>query len=167
VNNKQIVSLQAAPGLCVRTADQADLHHLRTWKNEQRRYFFHQDLISPEQQQRWFDAFSQRPNDYMFVVEWQGQPIGCMGIRLLEAQWDIYNVILGDPAHGKQGHMGRSFAAMLAMALQVYAAPITLKVLKHNPAVAWYLKNGFTIAFEASDHYGLRYEGPIPKDIPP
>ena len=73
--------------------------------------------------------------------------------------------LMGEDAYGKQGHMGRAFAAMLLMASQHLQLPITLKVLKHNPAVGWYLKNGFTTAFEAEDHFGLRYQAATEKDI--
>jgi RimJ/RimL family protein N-acetyltransferase len=160
MNHKDTVNHEISPGLRLRSATALDIENLRAWKNAQSQFFFHQAEISPTQQRAWFDAFVQRPNDYMLMVEHQGTAKGCMGIRLLEAQWDIYNVILGDPAFGGQGHMGRAFAAMLAMALQQCDLPITLKVLKHNPAVRWYLKNGFTTAFEAEDHFGLRYQAP-------
>lgn len=160
MNHKDTVNLDISPDLRLRSATTRDLENLRAWKNAQSQFFFHQTEISPAQQLAWFDAFVQRPNDYMLMVEHQGTAKGCMGIRLLDAEWDIYNVILGDPAFGRQGHMGRAFAAMLAMALQQRDLPITLKVLKHNPAVGWYLKNGFTTAFEAEDHFGLRYQAP-------
>jgi len=87
-----------------------------------------------------------------------------MGIRLLNSEWDIYNVILGDTTYGRKGHMGRAIATMIQMALQQRDLPITLKVLKHNPAVSWYLKNGFVSLFEADDHYGLIYRATNIKD---
>lgn len=158
MNHKNTVSIDLSPGLRLRSATDLDLDMLRTWKNAQSQFFFHQAEISPAQQRAWFDAFVQRPDDYMLMVEHQGTAKGCMGIRLLDTEWDIYNVILGDPTFGKQGHMGRAFAAMLGMARQQHDLPITLKVLKHNPAVGWYLKNGFTTASEAADHFGLRYQ---------
>lgn len=164
MNDKNTVSIQVAPDLRLLSATSSDLHHLREWKNAQRQFFFYQELISPEQQQKWFDAFVLRPHDYLLMVEQGGVRMGCMGIRLLNAEWDIYNVILGDASYGKQGHMRRAFAAMLAMALQERELPITLKVLKHNPAVDWYLKNGFITAFEADDHFGLRYQAATQKD---
>lgn len=159
-NNLIIDVASETQNLRLRSATSLDLDFLRSWKNSQRKYFFHQAEINFEQQRAWFDTFLHRPHDHMLMVECQGAAIGCMGIRLLDSEWDVYNVILGNPAFGKQGHMGRAFAAMLAMALQQRALPITLKVLKHNPAVGWYLKNGFATAFEAEDHFGLRYQAP-------
>ena len=166
MHHKNTVSIDISPGLRLRSATALDLDKLRAWKNAQSQFFFHQTEISPAQQSAWFEAFVQRPHDYMLMVEHQGTDKGCMGIRLLDFEWDIYNVILGDPAFGKQGHMGRAFAAMLAMARQERDLSITLKVLKHNPAVGWYLKNGFTTAFAAEDYFGLRYQAPTQKDTP-
>ena len=164
MNEKNQVAIEVSHALNLRSATQRDLGFLRAWKNDQRQFFFHQDLISIEQQQQWFDNFIQRPYDHMLMVEVDAKAMGCMGIRLLDSEWDIYNVILGDAAYAKQGHMARAFAAMLRMALQQHAYPITLKVLKHNPAHGWYLKNGFVTAFEAEDHYGLRYQTATQKD---
>ena len=166
MTNKNTIRIDIGPGLLLRSAAVADLEKLRVWKNSQSQFFFHQSEIRSEQQRAWFEAFVQRPNDFMLMVEHQSTAKGCMGIRLLDSEWDIYNVILGDPAFGKQGHMGRAFAAMLAMARQERNLPITLKVLKHNPAVGWYLKNGFTTAFAAEDHFGLRYQAPTHKETP-
>lgn len=164
MNDKNQVAMDVTPTLSLRSAKTHDLDHLRQWKNDQRQYFFHQEVISPAQQQQWFSAFVQRPHDYLLMVELNGTSIGCMGIRMLASEWDIYNVILGDAGYAKQGHMGCAFAAMLKMALAKSDLPITLKVLKHNPAVGWYLKNGFVTAFEAEDHYGLRYQAATQKD---
>ncbi len=150
--------------LCLRSANAADLENLRNWKNSQHRFFFNQDLINPEQQQLWFSHFAQRPHDYMLMVCIQSTAIGCMGIRLLNSEWDIYNVILGDATYGRKGHMGRALSTMIDMTLQQSNLPITLKVLKNNPAVGWYLKNGFVSLFEADDHYGLSYQATNTKD---
>lgn len=169
MHGKKTVSIDVAfepPTLRLRSATPGDLDFLRSWKNAHRQFFFHQAEISTEQQRSWFDAFVQRPHDYMLMVEHQGTAIGCMGIRLLESEWDVYNVILGDAAYGKRGFMGCAFAAMLTMARQERALPITLKVLKHNPAVGWYLKNGFAISFEAQDHFGLHCQASTKKDTP-
>lgn len=168
--DKNTVSIAVASEshiLSLRSASALDLDHLRQWKNAQRMFFFHQDLITEAQQKKWFDGFIQRTNDYMLMVEHNGVPIGCMGIRLQSDEWDIYNVILGNAAYSKQGHMHRAFKAMLRMAQAQCALPITLKVLKQNPAVDWYLKNGFTTTFEATDHFGLTYQPQTAKDTSP
>lgn len=152
--------------LRLRSATDLDLDQLRDWKNSQRMFFFHQDLISAAQQKIWFDSFVERADDYLLMVEHDSVPIGCMGIRLQDDVWDIYNVILGNAIYSKHGHMHRAFKAMLQMALAKRALPITLKVLKHNPAVIWYLKNGFITTIEATDHFGLTYQPQTSKEVP-
>jgi RimJ/RimL family protein N-acetyltransferase len=81
-----------------------------------------------------------------------------MGIRVLESAWDVYNVILGLPDHGGKGLMGKSLQTMLRFALSLHAMPITLEVLRNNPAVAWYQKNGFVITSEQRDHYCMLFD---------
>jgi len=144
--------------LIIRAAEENDLENLRQWKNEQREFFFHIEMITPDQQRAWFAKFQARNHDYMFIVDLNGKAIGCMGIRLLDEAWDIYNVILGLPAYGKKGYMGKAFQAILAYAQSVNKRPITLQVLKGNPAVAWYKKNGFVVTAEHADYYSLVYQ---------
>jgi RimJ/RimL family protein N-acetyltransferase len=144
--------------LCLRAVNEHDLENLRQWKNEQREFFFHKDLIMPEQQRAWFAKFQARNHDYMFVVDLNGNAIGCMGIRLLDEAWDIYNVILGLPVYGKKGYMSQALQTMLTYAQSVSQSPITLQVLKANPAVEWYKKNGFVATAEQVDHYSLVYQ---------
>ncbi len=148
-NDKQI--------LILRNATVGDLENLRQWKNSQRDLFFHTEIISVEQQKIWFNEFQNRVNDYMFIVELNGISIGCMGIRLLSNRWDIYNLILGKSEFRKKGYMGKAFNAMLNFALTVKKSEITLQVLKFNPAVDWYKKNGFNVKSEHSNFYSMIY----------
>ena len=152
--------------LTIRSANENDLENLRQWKNEQREFFFYKDIITPEQQRAWFVKFQARNHDYMFIVDLNGKAIGCMGIRMFDEVWDIYNVILGLPDYGKKGYMGQALQAMLTYAQSVSQSPITLQVLKANPAVEWYKKNGFVAIAEQADHYSLIHQLQTNKEIP-
>jgi RimJ/RimL family protein N-acetyltransferase len=153
--NMTIMIATEVGSLTLRAARENDLGNLRQWKNEQREFFFHKDIITPELQREWFTKFQTRNHDYMFIVELNDKSMGCMGIRLLDDAWDIYNVILGLPEYGKKGYMGKALQAMLTHAQAVSNYPITLQVLKVNPAVAWYKKNGFVATDEHADYYSL------------
>jgi ribosomal protein S18 acetylase RimI-like enzyme len=142
----------------LRAANRQDLLNLRNWKNAQRAFFFHTEEITEGQQQTWFDAYQSRPQDYMLIVDGNERAIGCMGIRLLAAEWDVYNIILGDAIYAKKGYMGKAFQAMLAFASAQTLRPITLKVLKHNPAVSWYQKQGFEITEEQLDYFKMIFK---------
>jgi RimJ/RimL family protein N-acetyltransferase len=144
--------------LSLRTANEVDLPNLRQWKNEQREFFFFKGEISPEQQREWFRAYQARGDDYMFIVRVDETAIGCMGIRLLADSWDVYNVILGLAEHGGKGLMSKAFQTMLRFATSRCPKPITVRVLKRNPAVGWYKNNGFVITPEKPDHFYLSYK---------
>jgi RimJ/RimL family protein N-acetyltransferase len=153
--------------LALRAAEECDLPALREWKNLQSEFFFFKGHISAEQQTAWFAGFMQRPEDFMFMVDSGVDTIGCMGIRQLDDGWDIYNVILGSAAYSGKGLMSQAFQEMLTFASQRAERPISLKVLKHNPAVGWYQKNGFVIDSTADDHYFMLFKAKYEKEESP
>jgi RimJ/RimL family protein N-acetyltransferase len=144
--------------LNLRTAVENDIENLRIWKNMNKDFFFYKKEITESQQKEWFNQYLSRSDDYIFIVELNNQfPIGCMGIRKLENEWDAYNIILGESEFGGKGYMSIAFKKMLDFASNCESLPITLKVLKENPAVTWYEKNGFKkIAIEDS-HFYMKY----------
>lgn len=157
-NNFKITSDGDLNTLKLRPANENDLENLRNWKNEQRKFFFHKDIITLEQQYAWFAEFQARNHDYIFVVDINSIAIGCIGIRLLDGMWDVYNVILGLSDYGKKGYMSQALQTTLAYAKSVKNYPIKLQVLKANPAVSWYKKNGFLITTDNADHYSMVYQ---------
>lgn len=156
VQMEKIVTTLKVPyekgALAIRTSALGDLNNLREWKNAHKEYFFHKLEITPAQQEEWFSGYLLRADDYLFIVEFDGMPIGCMGIRFKGNNWDIYNVILGKTEFGGHGLMGRSYQVMLQFAKSQISRPISLQVLKNNPAIWWYEKNGFEVAQDLGDH---------------
>lgn len=150
----------AGDGLAIRSITSEHLEDLRNWKNAHRQYFFHQAIIEMPDQARWFAGYLQRAEDFMFVVECEGKSIGCMGIRWAEPGWDVYNVILGRTEFAGRGRMGRAFQTMMGFAMSRRAALITLKVLKDNPAIGWYIKNGFCVVADGGDHLAMQHQQP-------
>lgn len=146
-----VLQAPSVPGLRLRSAEREDAERLRAWKNAHRRYFFFQDEISAEAQRRWIEGYLARADDFMFIVELDGRPVGCMGFRLLDGLADVYNVILGDAAEGGRGLMSRALRLMLTHA-RTLTDRAGLKVLKDNPAVGYYQKNGFHVVKDAGDH---------------
>jgi len=153
MNESFLLESPALDGVSLRTATPADCEDLRSWKNEHRFRFFFQDLITPEQQRRWFDGYQARADDFMFVVRDGEQTAGCMGFRLRDGQSDVYNVILGDPRCGRRGVMARGMALMCSFARLRLDRPVVARVLKQNPAAAWYQRRGFTVLAEEEGHY--------------
>jgi RimJ/RimL family protein N-acetyltransferase len=141
----------------LRCAELPDIEYLRLLKNAHRQFFFYKQEITEEQQEVWYSAYHERLDDFMFIVWLDDNKIGCMGIRLLDNKWDVYNVILGDNEFKGTGIMGQSFQAMLSFARGRRDAPIGLSVLKNNPAIWWYKKNGFKIDSETPDHFEMSF----------
>lgn len=148
----------AVPGLSLRAVGLQDLELIRKWKNEQRQFFFYQNEISSDQQIKWYESFSQRPYDLMLATIYENQMFGCMGIRQDVENWDVYNVILGLGEFGGRGLMAQAFNALLNYAESIKAAPITLKVLKDNPAVTWYQRSGFKIIETHQNHFLMLHQ---------
>ena len=82
-----------------------------------------------------------------------------MGIRLIDDHtWDVYNVILGVDELRGRGLMKGALQAMLRFATSHRPSRITLKVLRGNPAMAWYRINGFVVTSEHADHFFMSYQ---------
>lgn len=133
-----------------------NLERLRHWKNKERKFFFHDQMITSTQQLEWYKNYQDEINNYMFIVTTNNIPIGCMGIRLKENKWDIYNIILGLSKFQKKGIMSTALKIMIEFALSKKDTTITLKVLIKNPAVKWYLNNDFEIIKKYTNYYYMR-----------
>ena len=143
----------------LRSISATDSEQLRQWKNANKNSFFLKRDIEPEEQQKWFEGFSGREHDHMFVVEQSvgdaSEPIGCMGFRRLydEGCVDAYNIIRSRKIEPADFTMADCFRTMLKYAAIKYPdLPIRCKVLKNNPAVAWYERNGFSVIDMAADY---------------
>jgi len=142
----------------LRTIGARDQTNLRAWKNENRQFFFYKEIISETAQQEWFRKYQTREHDYMFIVLANGLEIGCMGVRMLEATWDVYNVILGNTQFAKKGFMGQAFQLMCSFAITVSPMRISAQVLNSNPALSWYTHNAFQIVVNRTDHVEIELD---------
>ncbi|HUD98114.1 MAG TPA: GNAT family N-acetyltransferase [Bryobacteraceae bacterium] len=135
-----------------------DIENLRIWKNNQRQVFFFQEEIQPEDQIRWFAAYQNRPSDYMFMVHWQTRAVGCLGFRILTEEVDIYNVILADQTLRNQGIMSGALQLLVAYGSTLSRLPVSVRVLRSNPAVAWYRRNHFLDIAATDTYYKLQLD---------
>jgi RimJ/RimL family protein N-acetyltransferase len=147
-----------------------DQENLRNWKNDNRYSFFYQELITPAAQQEWFEAYLRRDEDFMFLIRSGSLSIGCIGFRLCETNWDIYNVILGTTAFSGRGYMRQAIRMICSYARTLQALPITAKVLITNPALRWYYRNGFRERAVHADYvdielYAARFTPCILKEV--
>jgi len=129
--------------LTLRTIAQKDIEKIRVWKNAHRASFFYKEIINPEEQLKWFTEYQKRQNDFVFMISYMNNDIGCTAFRELDEAMDIYNVILGDKSFGGKGLMSIANSVMCSYMIDHFGKEITVKVLKTNPAIKWYLKNNF------------------------
>ena len=129
-----------------------DVELLRVWKNANRHAFFHRAEISPEDQQRWFAAFSQRDDAAMFVLDFDGAPRGCVGFRFVgPGTVDLFNLILGDSAYQGTGLTSAFYRALEAALAARGVERIVLRVLRSNElGQAFYARHGFS-PYDAPD----------------
>jgi len=143
----------------LRSITERDIENLRVWKNRNKAFFFLKQDITYPQQQKWFQAFTSRDDDFMFVVEQlvdkEWKEIGCMGFRTLEDEGciDAYNIMRAVKIEPSSFTMSEAFATLLKFAENRYDdLPIRCKVLIGNPAVRWYEKNDFSIIGGTNDY---------------
>lgn len=148
-----MITCRDFPDLRLVSASDDDRENLRIWKNSHRTSFFYQEIIQPEQQLKWFERYQSRADDYMFMVEEDGHPIGCMAFRVEDEEAvDLYNIIRGEDG-GRKISMRNAMHVMLTYIRGKFPdRQIKCDVLKDNPAVKWYQKCGFAI-LEEKEYY--------------
>lgn len=136
-----------------------NLEALRKWKNENKTSYFYQLDISQEQQEKWFEGFCLRDNDFMFVVEEKNgsgyRDIGSVGFRIYDDCVDIYNIMRGEKSLNRNARIGDAVILMCSYINSISDKKITCKVLSNNPAVEWYKSIGFEIRDEHENYFNV------------
>ena len=139
----------------LRLLEEADLPLTLAWRNQDdvRKWFFHSELISPEQHFRWFEQYRQQDDDFVFVIEEsknRGRAVGQAAIYHVD--WAARRAEFGRLMMGESSARGRGLAkeATLLLADEALArwglAEVFLEVKEDNErAVALYLSCGFSI----------------------
>ena len=122
-----------------------DNRTLREWRNAAADAFFERAPITQEDQQRWFESYLTRREDFLFMVMEADAARGCLGVRMRDGEWDIYNVIRGTRTIGSRGFLACGLKMLVAFARSRAELPVRAIVLAENPAVLWYERNGFRI----------------------
>ena len=141
----------------VQTAELCHQGSLRRWKNRHAASFFYQHLISDKAQRDWFKAYLLRSEDFMFMVMLGDQAIGCIGIRLRDGIWDVYNVIRGISSIRSSGFMSLALNMIISFAQGLQSISIQCQAVAGNPAISWYLKNGFEVVCARDGRITMHY----------
>ncbi len=141
--------------MSLRLLGEADLPRTLAWRNIDsiRRWFVHSDLITPEQHRRWFEAYRERDDDFVFVIEEMRdlrKPVG--QVSLYRVDWARHRAEYGRLMIGEADATGRGLAHEATDVLIHYATEnlgireIELQVFAENAAaIAIYSACGFLI----------------------
>jgi RimJ/RimL family protein N-acetyltransferase len=151
-----------------RQAAWGDVETLRLWKNANRSSFFHRAEIEPDEQRRWFEAFSARSDAQMFVLDVDDVPAGCVGFRFVsDDSVDLFNLILGRTELARSGVMSAFYRALELELAQRGIARIVLRVLEDNVAGrAFYARHGFSPCESPDDGRSLALEKRLERPSP-
>lgn len=137
------------PGIMLQSITDDDLELLRAWKNTHSHRFFHQEQITPSQQRDWFAAYSDRPNDWIFLIHDAAAAVtaGCLGYRIFDNEADIYNVLRAENVPSRSRAHSHALSILTNYIATTHSLPIRGRVLVGNPAARWARLHGFrTIA---------------------
>lgn len=154
-----LVAGDPAAGPWLRGAAAGDQERLRAWRNATAWAFFQPAPIDEESQRRWFEGYLGRDEDFLFMLMEAAEPRGCLGVRLADGEWDVYNVIRGERTAGSRGAMGRGLDLLVDFARRRAELPVRAVVLAGNPAIGWYERHGFAISRRQSGSVVMRWTG--------
>lgn len=102
----------------LRLLEHADLADTMRWRNhaDSRRWFHTSDPISGEQHRAWFDAYLQRADDYVFVLEIDGTRVAQASLYDVDATSAEFGRLLVDPTRRGAGVSHRAIALCLRVA---------------------------------------------------
>jgi len=137
----------------LRLLEAGDLPLTREWRNQDhiRRWFFHSDPIEAEQHEAWFRRYSEKDDDFVFVIEETRElrrPVG--QVSIYDVDWaagraEYGRLMIGDPAAAGRGIAREATAVVLDWALgPLGLREVYLEVMADNaPALSIYRACGF------------------------
>lgn len=137
----------------LRLLEQRDLPLTLAWRNQDhiRQWFFHSEVITPEQHRAWFAQYRQRDDDFVFVIEEAEtlrRPVG--QVALYNIDWmarrgEFGRLMIGDPLARRLGLARLATMRLVEAAFETWELrEIYLEVMRPNlPALALYEACGF------------------------
>jgi hypothetical protein len=146
--------------LCFKEIDITDIEEIRLWKNSHSNYFFNSSEISVKEQREWFNKiYLVDKNNFIFIIYYKNEKIGCIGFRILENAWDIYNVMNINSNFKGVGIMHTSLKELIEFIKMKKNIDFKAKVLNSNQNLSWYLKNNFKVIDKNNNYTNIKYFG--------
>ena len=133
----------------LREIDPSDLERMVRWRNESRRYFFYQRLLTMEGQRAWYGRYLEDNTDLMFVIETrEGIPVGTVGINKIDLKrktGEFGRMMIGEGEYRCNGLGGDTTMTLLRYAFcEMGLERMYLEVLAFNTkAIELYKRCGF------------------------
>ena len=150
--------------MTLRPLTEADTPQTLAWRNQDRvrTAFVTAEVLSPDQHRRWFDAYAERDDDFVFIVEERGSGAAVGQIALYAVDWMARTATFGRLYIGEDSALGRGLATeatglILDWARRLGLREIRLEVFRGNRrAVELYRKAGFETYGAQSDLLFMR-----------
>lgn len=146
----------------LRLLEFADLPMTLAWRNQDdiRRWFFHSQVITPEEHRAWWERYQERDDDLVFVIEETqslNRPVGqaaLYNIDRVARTAEFGRLMIGDPVARGLGIARLATARLVEEGLTAWGLEaVRLEVLSDNaPAIAIYRSCGFR---EVGRHDGV------------
>ena len=133
----------------LRLITEADLDMTMGWRNrdDARIWFKNSQIINEEQHRTWYSRYSTRDDDFVFVVEAQGHPVGqasVYGINWAEGSAEVGRFVVAPGARGR-GYIGLACNELVRFCGEALNLKyLFLEVMENNyRAIKIYARNGF------------------------
>ncbi|MGH9387142.1 MAG: GNAT family N-acetyltransferase [Vicinamibacterales bacterium] len=150
----------------LRLLQEADLPMTMAWRNQEgiRQWFFTSHPITKEEHRRWFNQYSQRDDDFVFVIEETEtfhKPVGQAAIYRVDwagGSAEFGRMMIGEPVAKRQGLARLATDTLTSYALHTWRLrEVDLKVRSTNvAAVALYQRCGFLTTDQQGDVVHMR-----------
>lgn len=144
----------------IRTLQNKDIQTIREWKNENRMYFHFQNIISADDQIKWYEKFQINSEQQIYVLEKGNSLLACVGYKIKKPnRVELFNLMRSIRVSSKSGFMHVFFKNTLVGLKNLGFHEMELEVLKVNTtAINWYYKQGFKLVSEEKDFLNLLLE---------
>ncbi|RWK23516.1 MAG: GNAT family N-acetyltransferase [Mesorhizobium sp.] len=127
--------------------EERDLETILAWRNrdEARVWFKSSDRIAFDAHLAWYKRYCQKEDDFFFLVEANGQPVGQCGIYDIDNGSAEVGRFLVAPEMAGQGYIGRSCAEVVRFGTRfLKLSYLFLEVMEQNTkAIRLYTRQGF------------------------
>lgn len=149
VNTKLTLAPFQSQGVTLRPIGESDLQSTLEWRNREdaRRWFKTSAPLAWADHHAWFQKYGTRVDDYLFIVEAQGQAVGQASVYHINHSTQSAEVgrFLVSPEYSGRGYIDQACAALITLCREQFNLNyLFLEVFEENQrAIRLYKHHGF------------------------